>query len=159
MLIVHRDERFERCIEVLQRSGGEAEIAATRAELLIAELARSDEPNSLDQRWKTRNGEARIEGCRKFYIGHRYRMIGIKKGQQLVLLYAGTHDECDRWIEHNRRLVPELPLDREPHKYAVQEPCKAEASNEDPDSDYEELLRQRLNEHDLRRLFCGLCGG
>ena len=155
MIVVHT-ERFDRCLEDLRQGGGETAIAVRRAELLIEEFANGSS-SRLEQRWKTNNGEARIDGCRKFYIGRRYRLVCIKQGQQALLLYAGTHDDCDRWLERNRgtsfRLEPSVAA-----KPSVPEPAAAYGSTAVPDEGATEDLAEVPSQKELRLLFRGLCG-
>lgn len=156
-MIVIRSERFDRCLEELRQGGGETAIAVRRAELLIEEFANGSS-SRLEQRWKTNNGEARIDGCRKFYIGRRYRLVCIKQGQQALLLYAGTHDDCDRWLERNRGTSFHL----EPSAAAtpsVPEPAAAVYESTDvPDEAETEDLVEVPSQKELRLLFRGLCG-
>lgn len=155
MIVVHRTERFDRCLQNLRQDGGDAAIAAEKAELLIREIAQGGS-SSLEQRWKTNNGEARIDGCRKFYIGRRYRLICIKEDQQILLLLAGTHDDCDRWLDSNRgasfgmeQITAAIPLAPESAKPFV-------AADVVPEVEIEEK-REELSQRELRLIFRGLC--
>ncbi len=156
MKVIHRTERFDRCLQNLQQDGGDAAIAAERAELLIREIAQGGS-SSLEQRWKTNNGEARIEGFRKFYIGRRYRLLCIKQGQRILLLHAGTHDDCDRWLDSNRgasfgmeQITAAIPLARESAIPSV-------AVDGVPDVEIIEEYREELSQRELRLIFRGLC--
>lgn len=154
MPTISQSNRFKRCIESLRHGGGDAAIAAGRAERLLGELSR-ESASSLEFRWKTHNGEARIEGCRKFYLGRRFRLVCIKKGQQILFACAGPHDECDRWIEQNRHgdfsaLMAEPAIDRAP----LPEPGTAQCSGDDPsqpgpETDYQAYLRERISDREL----------
>ncbi|HBA88315.1 MAG TPA: hypothetical protein DCZ75_10105 [Geobacter sp.] len=159
MALIFRTNRFNRCLEALRLGGGDAAIAAKRAERLVTEMS-MECPSGIERRWQTHNGEARIDGCRKFYIGRRFRLICIKGERQVVFAFAGPHDECDRWIEKNRNRdfspllaagaaadwtasLPEAPAASEAAMPALG------ASEPGPETDYEAYLRQRISERDL----------
>ena len=162
MLIVNRTDRLNRCLEKLRQGGGDSTFAAERAERLILEMSR-ESSSGLERRWKTHKGEARIDGCRKFYIGRRFRLICIRNEPQILLAFAGIHDECDRWIENNRS------RDFSPRPPAAASQCEAslpavatadisrlETSEPGPENDYEAYLRNRVSERELRSFFAEL---
>jgi hypothetical protein len=159
MIIVYRDNQFEKCLDYLKRAGGSGLFAARRAESLIEELAHSDGRTAPETCRLTRNGEARIRRCRKYDLGDGYRLVCIRKGRHLVLLYAGSHDDCDRWLEHNRGLRPvfspeqsfPLPADR---RRTTQHPPEQDLEPADED---DAGLATRLTEKELRRFFSALC--
>ena len=155
MIIIHRTERFDRCLQNLRQDGGDAAIAAEKAELLIREIAQG-RSSSLERRWKTNNGEARIDGCRKFYIGHRYRLVCVKEDKQILLLLAGTHDDCDRWLERNRGAsfgMGQIAIPSTPESAmsfaAVDSVTEVEVIEES---------HEELSQRELRLIFRGLCG-
>lgn len=156
MIVIHRSDRFDRCLEALRQGGGEAVIAVEKVEQFIRDISR-DNSSRLEQRWKTKNGEARIDGCRKFFIGRRYRLVCIKQGQKILLLYAGTHDDCDRWLERNRgvsftmegMMVTIPPATESATDVAVDDDFPKDGMIEE---DYEELSQK-----ELRLIFRGLC--
>lgn len=163
MLLVYRTNRFNRCLEALRQGGGEAAVAADRAERLVTEMSREC-PSGIEKRWQTHNGEARIDGCRKFFIGRRFRVICLKEENQIVFAFAGPHDECDRWIEKNRSRdlsslvaagvavggVTSVPAASEPRIPVI------DASEPGPETDYEAYLRERISERDLKTFFGSL---
>ena len=162
MSIVNRTDRLNCCLEQLHQGGGDATFAAVRAERLILELSR-ESSSGLERRWKTHKGESRIDGCRKFYIGRRFRLICIRKEQQILFVFAGTHDECDRWIEYNRR------RDFSTLSAAAASECEAtlpavaladishlEMSEPGPETDYESYLRKRVSEREIHSFFTEL---
>ena len=160
MMTICRTERFERCLDELRQGGGDALVAVARTERLIREFSHGTS-STLEERWKTRNGEARIDGCRKFQIGHRYRLVCVKHGQQILFVYVGTHDDCDRWIDKNRgatfegQLMPAVAV-------SMPEPPAADGAT-DGTSTLErgigEEYGEELSQRDLRVVFRGLCGG
>ena len=153
MIVVHRTDRFDRCLEKLRQDGGEAAIAADKAELLIREIAQ-DGSSRLEQRWKTNNGEARIDRCRKYYIGHRYRLVCVKEDKQILLLLAGTHDDCDRWLKRNRGAsfgIGQMQI-------AIPSTPESAMSFAAVDGVPEVEIHEELSQRELRLIFRGLCG-
>ena len=66
---IHLERRFEKELEALWKRGEKGEIAAQKAEELIAALTRNGPPD-LKKVWKlTGWGEKRIEGCLKYDLG------------------------------------------------------------------------------------------
>lgn len=156
MIVIHRTERFDRCLEELRQDGGDAAIAAERAERLIHALSQ-DNLFSLERHWKTNNGEARIDGCRKFYIGRRYRLVCIKQGQQILLLYAGHHDVCDRWLERNRGASFGMEQMSATTSSAPESAVPVVAADGVPEEELIAKSSEELSQRELRLLFRGLC--
>ena len=153
MIDVHRTDRFDRSLEKLRQDGGEAAMAADKAELLIREIAQG-RSSSLERRWKTNNGEARIDGCRKFYIGRRYRLVCVKEDKQILLLLAGTHDDCDRWLERNRG----ASFGMEPMPTTIPSAPESAMSFAVVDGVQEVEIHEEVSQRELRLIFRGLCG-
>ena len=157
MVIVYRDNQFEKCLDYLKRAGGTGLLAARRAEALIGELAHTDGRSAPETCRLTRNGEARIRKCRKYDLGDGYRLVCIRRGHHLVLLYAGSHDDCDRWLERNRGLRPVIA----PEHLSVTRierpgiPAPASVAKGEPEEDYELLTAEKITKGDLRELFRG----
>lgn len=159
MIDVYRDNQFERSLDQLKRAGGSGALAARRAEALIGELASSDGRAVPETCRLTRNGEARIRKCRKYDLGSGYRLVCIRWGSHLLLLYAGSHDDCDRWLERNRGLRPDAGPERlsAPPADRCAEPLPVPAHDLGPGAD-DGPLEGRLTERELRLVFRGLCG-
>jgi hypothetical protein len=150
-------DRLERSLEQLRRGDGRASMAARTAEGIIRSLAAGDVA-SVNHKL-TSHGEARLEKAVKFDLGAGYRMVSVRAGEALLMLFAGSHDDCDRWLERNRGMsfdvggLPEkAPASRQlaPTNAAAEEPLSQE-----PEEAHDEELSQR----ELRLVFRGLCGG
>jgi hypothetical protein len=102
---IHLDPKLEKILAVLRKCGRRERLVADRVEAIIAEVKRGQLPPEEVASF-TRNGEGRIRGCRKYDLGAGYRLITLKQGEDLYLLFAGTHDECGRWVENNREHLP-----------------------------------------------------
>lgn len=97
---VYRTPRFDSALRDLRRQGGRALLIAEKAEQMIVDLLRGGDISEVGR--QTRNGEYRIDQCFKFHLGSGYRVVCLIHREYLILLYAGTHDDCCRWIERHR---------------------------------------------------------
>jgi hypothetical protein len=154
-LLIHREAKLKKCLSLLRKSGGAGYSAARRAEEIIQSLAAKGEVSPEDHKL-TKHGELRIDKCVKFDLGCGYRLIGVKKEGQLILSFAGNHDDCDRWIENNRKFDP--VVNDEPS--STHEEKKDEIFFDhglESEVDYDDLLMKRVDEKVLRYVFRGLC--
>ena len=155
---LYLDTRVLKQIEVLKRSCKKAALAAACAEKLIAGLeVHGRVPDCAASR--TKHGELRIKGVRKYDLGSGYRLITFKQGQRLFLLFAGSHDNCDRWLENNRELPLAQIEARCRHRVVMTQPhgAKKIATPQPPPQQkdrYDPLAA--ISENDLRRIFSGL---
>ena len=159
-LVIHREARFNKSLSILRRSGGKAALAARRAEEVIERLATEGRMAAEEFSRLTKHGELRIRKCKKYDLGGGYRLIGVKQGKHLIFSYVGTHDDCDRWIENNRGFELEVDeVTRETpqpeRRYKEESSPRTEVA---PETDYDELLLEKVDEKTLRRIFCGICG-
>ncbi len=56
----------------------------------------------------TKHGESRIKGCVKYDLGDAFRLITVQSNRIIWLLFCGSHDECDKWLNRNSGLTPVL---------------------------------------------------
>jgi hypothetical protein len=157
---LYRSTQFDRCLNALRRAGGTAGIAARKADAIIDKLVFEGRNNSNEIGKVTRHGELRIKKCIKYDLAGGYRLVCVKQACQLVLLYVGTHDDCDRWLNSNRGLHP--IIDRESHKISSLQEIAPEVplpqEEPEPEIDYDELFLQKIDDTSLRWVFRGLCG-
>ena len=158
---VHRTATFDRKLEVLRANGGFASVAAEKADELIR-LITNEKGDNLRKKFSfTGHGEHRIKRCQKYDLGRGYRLIFIRKGCHIVLLYIGSHDDCSRWLQRNRGIAYEL--DGASHSAEALNPSSVEGSSVLGDvviencgtDEYEDQLRRRIDEKILRRIFSG----
>lgn len=164
----YRTPLFERQLKSLQRSDKRGAAAAERAEKLLCAIASgqlSDEELLIRQ---TKNGELRLNNCRKFDIGSGYRLISIRGNGGLCFVCVGTHDVCDRWL--NKRRADGFSLDHaqleaveiDPEQLAKEgqpdELLRAEAKYAAYEAEYEAYIASRLDEETIRYLFRGFLG-
>ena len=113
-VFIHRETRFNKRLETLKRGDKKSSLAAERAQELITQLVTEEFAFLKETDRLTKHGELRIDKCRKYDLGSGYRLICVELDGDLVITYVGTHDDCDRWIENNRRFEAELSeLDEE----------------------------------------------
>ncbi|MCG6877597.1 MAG: hypothetical protein LJE96_00335 [Deltaproteobacteria bacterium] len=160
-LHIHRKANFRKSLETLARGDKTASLAASRAEEIIEKLASGDYQAIEIVSRRTKHGELRINGCRKYNLGAGYRLICVKHEGYLVATYVGSHDDCNRWIENNRGFELELPSlsdslmvseNRESNRHR-------DSENEEHEPDYDDILMAKIDQRVLRQVFCGLCGG
>ena len=107
-IVLYKTPLFKRCLDDLRRKGGTASDAAERIDIILRNLLQSEDNTEREKFRYTRNGEYRIRHCKKISLGCGYRLVFIQKDSCYVLLYAGTHDDCFRWIERNKGLSYEV---------------------------------------------------
>ncbi len=159
---IHVDPKLEKCLAALRKGSRRACLAADRTEDIIEELKRGEKPLGEICTF-TRNGEARIKGCMKYNLGAGYRLVILKQENDLYLLYAGTHDECSRWVENNRDglsldLIAERSDTVKRSRNGKVSPSSAYSTHDDHETVDEDWLPP-LSDKDLRMVFSGLVGG
>jgi len=162
-IVLYKPPLFERCLDDLRRKGGIASDTAGRIDVILRNLVQSEDGTEREKFRYTRNGEYRIRNCRKIALGCGYRLVFIQKDSCYVLLYAGTHDDCCRWIERNKGLSYEV--DHMTHAISVVQDAAAESDVLPEDvleakkfvEQYEQKLMRQLNEDLLARIFSGWC--
>jgi hypothetical protein len=159
-VIIHREPQLQKCLNKLYKAGGRAALAAERVEAIIATMASHDGIRPAQINKLTRHGEARIDKCKKFDLVGGYRLVYVREEDHYFFLFAGTHDDCDRWLNNHRNLKPEISDENTP-LMASRTVHIAPAPDQDMterDVDYDDLLMQNIDEKMLRRVFRGLCG-
>jgi hypothetical protein len=159
-VVIHREPQLQKCLNKLRKAGGRAALAAERIEAIIATLAANDGLRPVQVNKLTRHGEARIDKCKKFDLVGGYRLIYVREEQHYFFLFAGTHDDCARWLNNHRNLKPVIngentPWVASPSAEVKISPAQGVTAYE---SDYDDIVMQHIDEKMLRRIFRGLCG-
>ena len=159
-LYIHREASFRKSLETLSRGDKTASLAASRAEEIIERLASGDCQAIEIVSRRTKHGELRINGCRKYDLGAGYRLVCVKQEGYLVATYVGSHDDCNRWIENNRGFELEvLSLgDGLFGSEGRESRDSGESGDEIREPDYDDILMAKIDQKILRQVFCGLCG-
>jgi hypothetical protein len=157
---IHRAPQLHKCLQKMRRAGGRAALAAARVEEIIAALAAHTgiQPQQVNK--LTRHGEARIDNCKKFDLVGGYRLVYVKDDNHYFFLFAGTHDDCHRWLNNNRHLKPESDGTARPlvARQADTVTLAPDHTVTAGDMDYDDIILKDLDDTMLRRVFRGLCG-
>ncbi|MES2177825.1 MAG: UvrD-helicase domain-containing protein [Gemmatimonadota bacterium] len=95
---------FGRALNALWRKGGRFQKAAEEVRGVVGGAYLGDDPfASLRQ---TKKGEKRIKNCVKFDLENFCRLVTVRVGDTWILLFCGSHEECDSWLDTNRGLLP-----------------------------------------------------
>lgn len=157
MLFVYCKPGLNKQLDSLRKAGGRGALVAGHVDSILRGLT-SSRPDPRSAGRITRNGEARIRECVKYDLVDSYRLVGIKRGDSLILSFVGTHDECDRWIKGHQRTG--FSWKRE-NRLASSAHCP-DAGVAGPGEDETEPAREeddpfmRIGEVDLRKIFHGL---
>ncbi|MFH2057964.1 MAG: type II toxin-antitoxin system RelE/ParE family toxin [Pseudomonadota bacterium] len=93
--------RLEKQCKKLNKSGAKARKAVKKAldVLLKFKTSKKDfsQIGSLSH-----YGELRLKDCIKYRLGNGYRLVVLIKKQALFVLFIGSHDQCNQWLETNR---------------------------------------------------------
>jgi hypothetical protein len=156
---IHLDPKLEKNLAALKKGSRRESLVADRVDTIITEAERGRLPSSKTCKF-TRNGEDRIKGCRKIDLGGGYRLITLKQGKDLYLLFVGTHDECGRWMENNRVIFPlEMIAQRcRTVNRALFDDSPSLKHVPEPELEPEEDWIAPLSDQDLRMVFSGLVG-
>lgn len=155
---VHVSAKVERQIAALKKDGKAGRAVAHRAAAIIENLIANAAGSYLDGVGSyTRYGEKRIRCCRKYDLSCGYRLVTLQRGMKLFVLFLGTHDACQRWLNNHRRLNEVIAGDGDeffifPESPSPSNPTEADSAPSDEDEE-EEL---QLSDQEMRRVFCGL---
>ena len=159
-VFIFRNRQFMKTMAELRKAGGKALQVADRVEAITRTLAASERVIPQEMAPHTKYGEARIAGGGKFDLGSGYRLVYLKKGGHLIILYVGTHDDCDCWIRNNRDIDPFA--DAECRRVTPGADRESETpppgADLEAEPDYDDILMKNIDEKTLRRVFSGLCG-
>jgi hypothetical protein len=155
---LYLDAKLDKQLQALSRSDKRAALAAERAHQIVGKLQAGSLPLA-DAGSTTKRGEQRIKGCIKYDLGSGYRLVTLKQGRDFYLLYAGSHDDCHRWLENNRELLV-ADIRRRSRRIMVDK-SHTQAERNDTDNktvDWKETdnISQELDDRQLRIIFSGL---
>jgi hypothetical protein len=158
-LFVYRTPLFEKQLKALGKTDKKGSLAEERAGEIIRYLSVHGWQCLAMKNKLTKRGELRVRKCLKYDLGSGYRMISLKKDSELFLLYVGTHDECDRWL--NKKRGNKLQVEPESFVFVVQngdaQPAQLpDTPAEEEIDEYEEQLSANLSDTVLRHIFQGI---
>jgi len=160
MRCIHIGAKVQSRLNSLKKSGKTGMALAQKATRVIEGLAFAFTRRRLNTVGSlTKYGEKRIKKCRKYDLGGGFRLITLQRGVRVFILFLGTHDECQRWLDNHSRLKKvsadnitlfEARLSDHPPD------CPDRIDPEDIRQDAENEEGLQLSDRDLRRVFCGL---
>lgn len=110
MKVLRTNNGFLNTLGDLRSRGGVAAKAAEQADAIIGRMSQ-DPAAAMDEFGRlTKHGESRIAGCFKYDLRAGYRLVCLHVDDEVILLFIGSHDEADRWIDRHRGL--RLVVDR-----------------------------------------------
>jgi hypothetical protein len=156
------DENLQKQLKALRKTGGRTSLVADHAESVMEKLALATAWDLKQTGRRTRHGEVRIKNCVKFDLVDGYRLLEMKQGWDIVFLYIGTHDECDRWIRKRSGLRSILEgccagmvVVKETVSYTHEEEEEHKSEDHAP---FDEYPTEVIDERILRKVFRGLTG-
>ncbi len=156
---IHVHQKVKKEIKLTAPYDNASGNAAVKAENIIQSLQKGIPPARAGL--LSRKKDLRIKNLYKFNLGRGYRLISIKEKDKVFVLFFGTHDQCDRWLDDNRKKNPhQKPLPTV--SYAVEHVEDRKRPITSPQHS-DETLKQyddphQISQKELRRIFCGLAG-
>jgi hypothetical protein len=164
MRYLHISRNIERYLDRLRTYGKHGVLAASQYLQIIDYIRQAKWRSDMINCKRTKNGEYRLKNCIKYDLGHGYRLVTVKDGDNLFIPFAGSHDETDRWIathrydsfcEDDSLYISEMIIEDEtiiagesPEPLPSSSPCEA--------GEYEEQLLEKIDDGVLKMVFPGL---
>ena len=154
---IYLDTKFEKQIRTVSKAGKKGALAADKVRSIIDNLVngRTEDFGQLGS--LTKHGEARIEKCVKYDLGAGYRAVCAWDKESFYVLYVGSHDECDRWIETNRGLSLNQDLSIGRTLQVRQNLPSHSSSDVHLEEEVDHFCPESIDQQTLRKVFCGLC--
>lgn len=103
-VFIHND--IKKQIQYLFAAGGQSQKAAEKCKALIYDIKNTKTPLVEIGKYPiTNHGETRIKHCVKYDLPGYCRLVTIQDNGWLILLFVGTHDEVDKWLNTNKGLT------------------------------------------------------
>src|SRR6185437_8624591 len=151
-LATYRD--FNSSLNRLYRRGGPFQKAAERIQ---AAMYRASNGDALLTGLKpTANGESRVPHCVKYDLTSASRLVTVQTDGFCVLVYCGTHEDVDEWLDRNRGFVPVVGPDRVVRSTSVSDGGGTKSRIGGPGSRSLDPLFKRLEEAVFDELVEGL---
>ncbi len=155
--ILHIHPKVEKNLEQMKTLDNAPKIAAKRAEAIIDALKNGTIMARAGR--LSKNKDARVKKLFKYDLGKGYRLISLKDKSSLYILFVGSHDQCDTWLETNRKGKPhqtEVPMVcYEIKQKKRRQNSVAPLSFPDPEEDLCDRMPP-VSQKDLREVFSGL---
>ena len=148
--------KVERQLAALEKQAKNPFIVANRARRIIDALGRGMRLASAGL--LRRKTDKRVKNCLKFDLGLGFRLICIKEGKIIYVLFVGDHDNCDNWLDnYSKRNSPRAEF--EMRSYTPEKKCALIPKNPIPMAlSFDDPYFYQIAQKDLRRVFKGLTG-
>lgn len=104
---VHVHSRLLNQLDEFKQMENVNAFAAKKADAIIKALVAGTKPARAGK--LTRHGDARIKNCLKYDLGKGFRLVCVKDGRNFYVLFVGSHDRCDTWMDKHRNFkIPGL---------------------------------------------------
>ena len=152
---VHVHPKVEKILEQMKKQEKAPSIAAKRAKIIIQSLVKGIRPTKAGR--LTQIKDARINNLYKFNLGSGYRLVCIKEKYNIYILFVGSHDHCDTWLDkHSKKKPHKTKLAMNIYNVDTSETPPLEASNTLNEIEYDRVLIPEISQQDLRKVFRGL---
>ena len=78
--------------------------AVTQTYAILGQIT-DDEDDPFRTLKKTKHGETRIAKCIKYDLHDYFRLVTIHDGNAVTLVFVGSHDDEEAWLEQNKGLI------------------------------------------------------
>lgn len=99
--VIHKD--IKRLLQGLRKRGGQYQLAAKTVMQVLGEI-KIESSDPFKYLKVTKHGESRIKKCIKYDLSKFCRLITIQDNGVSTIVFVGTHDECDKWLNANKGL-------------------------------------------------------
>lgn len=156
---VYVHTRVEKEIQRLQNQENIPAFAAKKADHIIRSLAKGTKPALAGK--LTKSGDARMKKCLKYDLGKGYRLICVKDRKTMYVLYTGSHDSCDTWLDKHRNFKIDAFMEYlscwNSNNCLKYDSNLNESEFDDlmNEPDYDDILMSKITQKDLRTIFQG----
>lgn len=154
---LHIHPKVEKTLEHMKAMDNAPKFAAERAETIMDALKNGTVPARAGHLSKSK--DARIKRLFKYDLGKGFRLICLKEKSALYVLFVGSHDRCDTWLENYSKKKPhqaEVPMTCYSIKQEKQRRTVSKSpSIAEPEDDMHDPM-DRISQKDLRKVFSGL---
>jgi hypothetical protein len=151
---IHVHPKVEKLLDQMESLEKAPSIAAKRARIIIQSLVDGVQPSHAGR--LSRKKDARIDNLFKFDLGRGYRLVCIKEKLCIHILFVGSHDHCDTWLDTNRRKKPhrtEVCMNVYCVKPLVTDQTSEECADESMGKNF---LMPDISQEDFKKVFRGL---
>ena len=155
---LHLHPKVEKTLEQMKALGNARKFGAERAETIIDTLRNGAVMARAGRLSKSKDG--RIKRLFKYDLGKGFRLICLKEKSALYVLFVGSHDRCDTWLENYSKKKPhqaEVPMTCYHIKQEKQSrTASGSHSIAEPEDDDMYDRMSRISQKELRKVFSGL---